>query len=327
MNKQEFVNQIVTTKAAVKLQDSSQFSPTNIALIKYWGKRNQELNLPITSSLSLTLPIGTHTRLAVSDTDDKVFLNGLELAKESVFHKRLFAFIDLFRASNTHFHVHTKNDIPTAAGLASSASGFSAVVLALNELYGWNLAKKELSMLARLGSGSSARSFFNGFVLWHKGVQENGLDSFAEPLDTSWPTLKMGLWLLHTDKKPICSRNAMQNTVETSYLFRAWPEQVTHDLERAHEAIFAKDFTLLGKTSEHNALSMHATMLASQPAVCYFLPETLSAMHRVWQLRQMGLEVYFTIDAGPNLKLLFQEKDLPEIQKHIPEISPITFDF
>lgn len=323
MNKQEFVHHIIG-KTSLKQQESSQFSPTNIALIKYWGKRNSELNLPITSSLSLTLPLGTHTRLIVSDTDDKVFLNDQQLSQDSTFYKRLFAYIDLFRTPGTYFHVHTKNDIPTAAGLASSASGFSALILALNELYDWNLTKKELSMLARLGSGSSSRSLFNGFVQWHKGSQDSGLDSFAEALDATWPDLRMGLWVLQAASKPICSRNAMQKTIETSHLFRAWPDQVAHDLERIKEAIVSKDFSLLGKISEHNALSMHATMLASQPAVCYFLPETISAMQKVWQLRKSGLEVYFTMDAGPNLKLLYLEKDEKELQNHIPEISSLS---
>ena len=327
MNKQGFVDHFIQKKNPVK-KSASAFAPTNIALVKYWGKRNAELNLPVTSSLSLTLSVGTHTTITPCESShDVVVVNGKKAAQESSFFKRLSAYLDLFRPKDLFFHVDTKNDLPTGAGLASSASGFAALVLALQQLFGWDVDKKTLSMLARLGSGSSARSLYDGFVLWHKGVLDSGFDSFAEKLDVKWPTLRMGLWILSAKEKPIDSKNAMIQTVNTSLLYKAWPEQVTHDLEKMLKAIEDNDFTLLGKGAEHNALSMHATMLSSSPSICYFLPETIQAIQKISKLRSNGLEVYCTMDAGPNLKVLFLEKDLDAVKREIPELQVLDANY
>lgn len=156
----------------------SAYAPTNIALCKYWGKRNQQINLPLTSSLSIALPSkGARTHIK-QHTHDQVVLNGQLLAMDSTFVKRLASFLDLFRDESTWaLSVDIEMNIPVAAGLASSACGFAALVLSLDDLFGWQLSKKELSILARLGSGSASRSLWNGFVEWHAGEQEDGMDS------------------------------------------------------------------------------------------------------------------------------------------------------
>ncbi|MBS0636885.1 MAG: diphosphomevalonate decarboxylase, partial [Verrucomicrobia bacterium] len=280
------------------------FAPANIALIKYWGKRNNELNLPVTSSLSLSLDKGTHTTVKFA-TEDAVWLNGNRLGPDDAFTKRLLTFCDRFRDKNCPLHIETVNEIPTAAGFASSSSGFAALVLALNELFGWNHDRKTLSILARLGSGSASRSLYSGFVEWHAGVRDDGLDSYSEPLNIEWPELQIGLVMISDKQKPIDSRMAMRRTVETSTLYKAWPEQVAKDLALMKEALNSKNFTLLGQTAETNALAMHATMAASVPSILYWQPETVATMHKIWQLRNKeGLNIYFTMDAGPNIKLL-----------------------
>ena len=160
------------------------FAPTNIALCKYWGKRNADINLPITSSLSVALPTkGATTTLSVRDqSNDFVLLNNKVLTPESPFVKRLTAFLDLFRPDkNWYLTIDIKMNIPVAAGLASSACGFASLTLALNELFEWKLSKRELSILSRLGSGSASRSLWNGFVEWHAAA-DGCLDSYAEPL-------------------------------------------------------------------------------------------------------------------------------------------------
>jgi diphosphomevalonate decarboxylase len=293
------------------------YAPTNIALVKYWGKRNQELNLPVTSSLSISLAEkGAKTTLSISLIKQDVFiLNGKAVPTTSSFHQRLSRYLDLFRFDHLYFEANIISTVPIAVGLASSACGFAAMVLALDKFFSWQLSSQQLSMLARLGSGSACRSIWPGFVEWHAGEREDGMDSYAEPLSVQWPELGIGLMMVSDKEKSIGSREAMQRTVETSELYQSWPHKVEHDLIKLKKAIQEKDFDLLGKTAESNALAMHATMLSAWPPVSYYLPETINAMHRVWQARADGVPVYFTQDAGPNLKLLYLHHDREKVER------------
>jgi diphosphomevalonate decarboxylase len=300
------------------------FSPANIALCKYWGKRNQELNLPVTGSLSVSLgEKGTTTTLRISQThQDKISLNGTIIGKESVFAKRASQFLDLFRTRHApYFDLVIQSNIPIAAGLASSASGFASLVHALNQLFAWKCSNKELSILARLGSGSASRSIEPGFVEWYSGIHEMGLDSFGECLSYQWPELYIGLLIINRNEKQTSSREAMQRTVTTSPLYSSWPKKVSEDLFTIKQAISYHDFDLLGKTAESNAMSMHATMLSAWPPIHYACAETVLAMQKIWNLRSEGLSLYFTQDAGPNLKLLFLEKDKDVVLNHFPEVE------
>lgn len=302
------------------------FAPTNIALCKYWGKRNPDINLPVTDSLSIALPDkGALTSLSLYEGDrDEVLLNGKVLDANSEFVKRIKQFLDLFRAENAwHLRVDIKMEIPVAAGLASSAAGFASLVCAMNDLFSWRLPLKDLSILARLGSGSAARSLWSGFVEWHAGLQPDGMDCFAEPILTQWPALRVGILTMSNAEKPISSREAMQRTVNSSVLYASWPKKVSLDLAILKQAIKVKNFSLLGGTAESNALTMHATMLSSWPPVCYYLPETIAAMHKIWKLREQGLSLYFTQDAGPNLKLLFLDSDTETVKNEFPEVEVI----
>jgi diphosphomevalonate decarboxylase len=149
------------------------------------------------------------------------------------------------------------------------------------------------------------------------------MDSYGELISDQWPELRIGLLVLNESEKPISSRDAMQRTVTTSPLYTAWPNKVSRDLSALKQAINLKDFSLLGKTAESNAMTMHATMLSAWPTICYFLPETISAMHKIWRLRQDGLQIFFTQDAGPNLKLIFLDKDKKSVQEYFPEMEVI----
>jgi len=302
------------------------FAPTNIALCKYWGKRDTELNLPMTSSLSVALPDkGAMTTLSRRhEENDLIVLNGKELAYDSVFVTRTCQFLDLFRPEKKwYLQVDINMNIPVAAGLASSACGFASLTSALNDLFDWKLPKRDLSLLARLGSGSAARSFWSGFVEWHAGSQSDGMDSYAEPLAYEWPELHVGILSIADHEKSVLSREAMQRTVDGSILYGMWPKKVARDMVILRQALQVKNFSLLGGASESNALTMHATMLSSWPPICYFLPETIAAMHKIWDLRRNGLEVYFTEDAGPNLKLLFLEKNIKKVEEQFPRIEVI----
>jgi diphosphomevalonate decarboxylase len=309
---------------------ANAFAPANIALVKYWGKRNEELNLPITSSLSVSLgALGTTTKICLATVPrDEIILNGQPVPPRSKFAKNLSAYLNLFRPSPTvFFRVETQNTVPTAAGMASSASGFAALVLALNDLFGWELDARHLSILARLGSGSACRSLYSGFVEWEAGADEDGMDSYAEPVPGTWPDLRLGVLTISEDQKAISSRDAMKRTRRTSSLYEAWPVKVAHDLELVKSAIDARDFELLGRTAESNALAMHATGLAAWPPVLFWHPQSVAAMHDIWALRDTGLPLYFTMDAGPNIKLLYtadREKDVLAAFPHATPIAPFA---
>ena len=305
------VRRIVAGRGQQAGEHASAYAPANIALVKYWGKRDEALNLPVTGSLSISLgPLGSHVELAPTEGDaDAVWLNGDRLAAGSSFAKRASAYLDLFRPSESfRFELKARNTVPTAAGFASSASGFAALAKAVVGLFGWELSTRELSILARLGSGSAARSLEEGFVEWRAGTDPDGMDSFAERMTAEWPELRVGAVVLCATEKPVGSREGMRRSVETCEFYREWPGRVAKDLSALKEAIAQKDVALLGGVAEANALAMHALMMATRPPILYALPETVEAMRRIWAARAEGLPLWFTMDAGPNVKLLFEAK-------------------
>lgn len=331
MKKQAVVEKILQDRLqkAPVAQTVSVFSPVNIALVKYWGKRDVELNLPMTNSFSITLPTwGARTVMSVSDRDEMI-LNGKSISAESQFYQRALSFLNLFRNPQLlKLKIDIEMNVPVGAGLASSAAGFSSLLLALNELFTWNLTRKELSILSRLGSGSAARSLWMGFVEWRAGVQADGMDSYAEPISGYWEDLCVGLHIINSSEKKLSSRDAMQRTVDGSVLYNAWPKKVAHDLTMIKQAMQMKSFSLFGGIAESNALTMHATMLSAWPPICYSEPQTIAAMKRVWDLREQGMSVFFTQDAGANLKLLFLNQDAEEMQKQFPGLITIKpFDY
>lgn len=326
MNKQDIVTALVGAKKVPPNSYGAAFAPANIALGKYWGKRDEQLNLPITNSLSISLgDRGTYTEIARTATNcDEIYVNGAAIAKNSEFYLRFIEFLDLFRLPGVYFKIITNSNIPIAAGVASSASGFAAATRALNELFAWNLSESSLSILARLGSGSACRSLWHGFVEWHAGKANDGLDSFAIPLPYIWPTLRVGLLIFTTAAKLISSRRAMAVTVNTSPFYSLWPARVNQTIAAVKAAIIAQDFSKFGTSIENNALEMHALMLTAKPTIIYNIAATLVGMEQVWQARKQGIEVYFTQDAGPNLKLLFLAKDQAALKIIFPNLEIIA---
>lgn len=334
MNASKIIQKLLENKNRNQITTSATcFAPVNIALIKYWGKRSAELNLPVTNSLSIALPNkGTTTTISINHLKhDRYALNNVFLDSENEFSKRLNQFCDCFRFSeNWHFDIETHNNIPTAAGLASSASGFAALVLAFDKLFNWQLDKTSLSILARMGSGSACRSLWSGFVEWQAGERVDGLDSYAYPLeesDNQSPLhFNIGLLIFEKDRKIISSRQAMLNTVNTSPSYQHWPMQVERDLKEIKQAIAEKNFTAFGEISERNALAMHATMLDSEPQTDFCTEKTHEYRKKIWELRKKGADVYFTQDAGPNLKLLFQKNTMSLILEQFPEVDIINLN-
>ena len=283
MNKNDVIRTMIGDYDSIQpvVEVARAFSPSNIALCKYWGKRDQELNLPVNSSLSISLgEMGATAELKVSSNSyDSVVLNQQKIDLFSPFGKRLLVFLNLFRRnSQPHLDITIESNIPIGAGMASSACGFASLICALNKLFGWNLQPEELSILARLGSGSACRSIWHGFVEWDMGMRPDGMDSHGHLIEYKWIEFCIGLVVLNDKQKDVSSRDAMQRTLSSSHLYTAWPEKVKQDMLMLKKAIAVQNFELLGKTAESNALSMHATMMGAWPPVLYFLPETVATM-------------------------------------------------
>lgn len=296
---------------------------TNIALIKYWGKKDQELILPMNNSLSLTLDaFYTETSVHFSSeyTQDSFSLDG-DIQDEKAT-KKVSKFLDLARKKagiQLHAKVQSQNFVPTAAGLASSASGLAALAGACNDALQLGLSKKELSMLARRGSGSACRSIFGGFVEWEKG--DSDTNSFAQvvPSDDWEQDLAMIFILINDQQKDVSSRDGMQRTVETSDFYDSWLDAVSQDIQTAKTAITNKNFLALGEVTEANGLKMHATTLAATPPFTYWSPDSLKAMNSVRRIRNEGTPCYFTMDAGPNVKVLCQKQDVSIILEKLSD--------
>lgn len=328
----------------------------NIALIKYWGKRDERLILPYTSSLSLTLSdlyATTSVHFDESLSADFVTLDGSALPTDDSTRLRVVAMLDLVREKagiSTKAKVVSHNHVPIAAGLASSASGSAALAAAASYAAGLNLTPRELSRLARRGSGSACRSIFGGFVLWNKGEDDETsyaepiADPLAEPLSepaepadshlpASLPAQKnlnpaMIVVTLDRSKKPISSRTAMRRTVETSPAYMPWVEQSKKDLARALDAIRVGSIEQLGEVMEQNSLGMHETMRKANPPVNYLTDKTYAVLNAVRSMRECGWPVWATMDAGPNVKVLADadcaERAAEELRGRVAESANFT---
>ena len=287
----------------------------NIALVKYWGKQNHILNYPASPSLSITLDsLITKTKVSAS-TETRLLLNGkrnedLKVAK----------FLDLFREKFElpPVSVETDNNFPTGAGLASSASGFAALVTALNENFQLGLSLSSLSEWARRGSASAARSIFGGFVTL-QGPNWRA-DQLAKELH--WD-LEICIVVVNEGPKKISSTTGMKTSEATSPFYLEWIKSADSDFEIAKKAIIERDFVKLSEVSEQNCLKMHSVMHTSQPAISYWAPSTVLAMELVREIRSAGTPAFFTMDAGPQVKVIYPKKYRTTIQKSLEELKNV----
>ncbi|MEM8804157.1 MAG: diphosphomevalonate decarboxylase, partial [Pseudomonadota bacterium] len=257
---------------------------------------------------------------------DEVYLDEERLDLGSPFASRVLQFANLFRdGRDIPLSFQTRNTIPTAAGLASSASGFAALTKALCLAFDLGLSETEKSLIARLGSGSATRSFWHGFVKWPKGEAADGSDSHGIKLDQSWDDLRIAIVPVDEGVKPQSSRDGMNHTSDTSPLFKAWPDQAEQDCSFIERAIIERRFSDLGQRVEANALAMHATMIAARPPLAYLTEKSWRILMQLWQARREGLEAYATMDAGPNVKLIFlasSEHDVLQVFPNATVVSP-----
>lgn len=301
---------------------------TNIALIKYWGKSTYEGNLPATGSLSLTLDkFYTTTSVQMIDGPSDIFeLN--ESPADAQTQQRVISFVDFFRnltKNKERFIIRSYNHVPTKAGLASSASGFAALTLALARAFNLKSNHKELSQIARRGSGSAARSIFGNFVQMHGGPQITDREAFAEPLEApSGLNVRMIVLECGRTQKSIGSREAMNLTSSTSIFYRAFLDNHPRLLNAAVLAAKNGNFEELGLLMEQSTLQMHATMLGCEQPFWYFNPSTIVALQEVQRLRQKGHSCYFTMDAGPHVKILCPANEADIIADSFRQIEGIV---
>lgn len=276
----------------------------NIALVKYWGKRDEALILPVAGSLSLTLDSFATTTTVTTDPSldsDQFELNGASQNAGAL--QRVRAFLDLVRlraGSHAHARVKSVNEAPTGAGLASSAAGFAALATAASAVYGLETDTRSLSRLARRGSGSAARSILPRAAIWHAGHDD--ATSFAEPVEA--PEMAMVIVTVDPGPKAVSSREAMRRTARTSPFFDAWRTSTEDSLVDMVAACRAGDFARIGQITESHALHMHGLIASAEPPIRYLRPVSIAVFDQVAALRAEGLDAYATADAGPNVAVL-----------------------
>ncbi len=291
------------------MQRSAAFAPINIALSKYWGKRDHERNLPLAPSVSVCIAeLGTLTIVAPNqDLDGNVMLINDKPADQKALVRvgRVMRAVRALAGTEVRAGVRAVNTVPTAQGLASSASAFAALARAATAAYGVDLDDSELSGLARLGSGSACRSIHGGFVLWQRGELDDGSDSIAEQIATAedWP-LRAVIVHIGEGPKKTPSGEGMRLSAATSPFFSAFIDTCFRDVSECLGAIAGRDFERLGVVAEANCLAMHATMLATRPGLLYWQAATVEVMHTVRRLRAAGVGAFFTIDAGPSVVVI-----------------------
>eukprot|EP01135_Chromosphaera_perkinsii_P010884 Nk52_evm11s2273 gene=Nk52_evmTU11s2273 len=344
-------------------------APVNIAVIKYWGKRNEDIILPINSSLSGTLnqaslKTTTSAMYSTDFTEDCIWLNG---TKQDVNNKRIQSVLRAIKEKalqkhsssesstttlipsdtirNAHVHICSENSFPTAAGLASSASGYACMVATLAKLYGlWDgvennsngdITMSALSQIARVGSGSACRSMFGGFVAWEAGVEEDGSDSLAVQVtdEHQWPEMEVLVCVVSDSKKSTSSTSGMQTTVNTSELIEHRAKEVVpRRMKEIEKAIKEKDFETFGKITMQDSNQFHACCMDTYPPIYYmndvskFLVRLVTEFNRI----EGGIKAAYTFDAGPNAVIYALKDDMKKLVAIInaffkPQDSKSTF--
>jgi diphosphomevalonate decarboxylase len=301
-------------------------APANIAFIKYWGKKNDALNLPWSDTISMNLS-NAQTKTSVTFEpaldSDRLMINGKNVTGKEL--ERASKQLDLIRARagiELRAKIESANSFPSSAGIASSASGFAALTVAAAAAAGLEFSEKALSAIARRGSGSAARSVPNGFVVWH--AAETDGDSFAETLHP------VSHWKLHDvivvveqGKKAVGSTEG-HGLAPTSPLFRARIDYLPQAIKELKSALAARDIEKFGRVIEAETLNMHAVMMTSTPSLLYWKPNTLAVIEALHELRSAGTMGYFTIDAGANVHVICEDRDAGKIKSFFAKFAGVN---
>lgn len=304
---------------------SAQAHP-NIAFIKYWGNRDDRLRLPTNGSISMNLAeLKTMTQVTFDPAypSDQLILNHREADEPQRY--RISRFLEIIREMaqiKTHARVISENNFPAGSGIASSASAFAALALAASKAAGLDLSEKDLSILARQGSGSASRSIPSGYVEWEAGESTGSSFSRSIAPPDHWDLVDLVV-ILDAGHKKVGSTEG-HALAKTSPLQLSRINDSSRRLDFCRKAILEKDFHALAEIIEQDCLMMHAVMMTSQPVLMYWLPQTLHLMEKVLTWRQNGLPVAYTIDAGPNIHLITTSNQVDSLRSELhrmPEVQ------
>ena len=287
----------------------------NIALLKYWGKQPGVGNVPATPSLSITLDgLASETRVADGD-EDRFCLNGR--VREDA---KLAAALAVWRQQHAipPLSIDSSNNFPTAAGLASSASGFAALAVAVDAHCGLGLSRNQLSELARLGSASAARSLCGGFA--SLGPPDWQAEELAPA--SAWP-LQVLIAVTADQPKPVSSTDGMARTRDTSPYYDAWVAGADADFQAMLQAFRGRDFTALAELGAASSMKMHALMLTSRPPLIYWTGASVACLSAVEALRARGCPVFATMDAGPQVKAVCEPDAADEVAAALEQIPGV----
>lgn len=293
----------------------------NIALVKYWGKRDIRRNLPETGSLSVTLE-ALWTRMEV-ELDPSLEADSLSVDGRDVpeLLPRVSRCLDQVAGPDRpRARVASETNFPVGAGLASSAAAFAALVVAASRAAGKAHDALTLARLAGAQSGSAARSLFGGIVALDAGQDEIAVESLCAARD--W-ALEVLVAITDRHAKPVGSSEAMRRCAETSPFYRYWVDRQSADLGAARRAVTLRDFASLAATAEHNCLKMHSLMWTSRPPIVYWNDATIGCMQAVRELAAGGCPVFFTIDAGPQVKAVTLPDETARVREALAAVPGV----
>ncbi len=306
-------------------QTATAIAHPNIAFIKYWGNRDQDLRLPSNGSISMNLgALFTRTTVTFDESlfADQLILNGEPFTGSAL--QRVHEFLELVRglsALDRFARVESINNFPMGTGIASSASAFAALSLAGSRAAGLKLGESDLSRLARRGSGSASRSVPEGFVEWQVGSGNEDSYAFSIAPVEHWDLVDC-VAIVSQEHKATGSVEG-HAIAKTSPLQASRTEQVPNHLDRCREAILSKDFSEFAEITEHDSNMMHAVMMTSNPSLIYWQPATLAIMQAVRDWRKNGIPVCYTIDAGPNVHVICESTHQDQVQKLLREMPGV----
>ncbi len=304
---------------------ASAIAPSNIAFIKYWGKRNEKLRLPANGSISMNLSAMTTTttvEFSRNYKEDTVIID--KKTAEGIVKSRVMKHLDRVRKLskiNYKAKVVSLNSFPASSGLSSSASAFAALTLAAVSASGLKIDKEELSSLARRASGSACRSIPDGFVEWFAGTTDK--TSFAKSIyPPDYWDLRDVVVVVNNREKAISTTKAQENAFANPF-FQTRLKMIDKKIGKLKEFLKKKDFAAFGKLIEDEALELHAVMMTGNPSLFFLFPETVLLIRLVRDWRSEGLSVYFTLNTGHNLHLICREKEVPELCKKLKKVDEV----
>ena len=314
------------------MQKSTWLATPNIAVVKYWGKRDSKLNLPYNGSVSVTMDETVSTRTTVqflpSLSHDELVLNGKAARKDET--SRASRVLDTVRQSagiKTRAKIYSENNFPTAAGIASSASGFAALACAAADAAGLRSSSASLSRFARMGSGSACRSVIGGFAEWKMGSKKYGSDSYAVQVAPAshWPKLRNVIAITDAGRKLIGSDMGMQLTVSGSALYKERVKRMPSIIRGMKSAILSRDLEAFLSLAMKESSNMHAVMLDSTPPIIYLNDISREIMRAVHAFNELegGTVAGYTFDAGPNAHVYTTEKHAEKIGCMLMEIKGV----